>query len=280
MRLKKFFSFLLFSSIFISCCTVALCIQTNLVLGLPLNPLNFYIFVFGATMAQYNLHYVSKTIAVKGSLRFAWTRRHRKLHFVLLGIGIAMVLYSLFGFSLYHYWILILLGIIAFFYSFPFLFFGKRIKDYGVLKIFTLVLLWTLVTVWFPVNRVTYDAALFALVFCERFVFMFILCLLFDMRDAPVDKAGGIHTLGVLLKRKQVRLVAYFSLLLLLVLSIIEFYFFANNSVLFAMLLSLIFTFWVIQATKSNDSDILYLAGIDGMMLLQPLLVGLFSIIL
>lgn len=201
--LKKLFEFVLFGSIFIACCTVALCMQTNIVLGLPFNPPYFYVFVFGATLAQYNMHYVAKTSAIVGSRRLQWSLKNRKIHFILLGIGVSMIIYSLFGFSLYHFGILILLGCIAFFYSFPMLFLGKKIKDFGILKILTLVLLWTLVTVWFPANRMGYEGVSFAFVFFKRFVFMFVLCLLFDIKDAPIDSMQGNPDAGRKARQKN-----------------------------------------------------------------------------
>src|SRR5690606_14002425 len=99
------------------------------------------------------------------------------------------------SFHLEHFVILALLGCIAVLYSFPFLPFGKkrRIKDYGFLKIITLALLWTLVTVWFPANRWEIDHGLFTLVLAKRFVFMFVLCLMFDVRDIPIDSKEHIN---------------------------------------------------------------------------------------
>ena len=47
---------------------------------------------------------------------------------------------------------------------------------------------------------------------------------------------------------------------------------------LFAMIISVVVTFIVIQLTKKYQSDFIFLAGIDGMMLLQALLVYLFSL--
>lgn len=276
--LKKLFELVLFGSIFIGCCTVALCMQTNIVLGLPLNPPYFYVFVFGATLTQYNLHYVTKTSAIDGSRRLQWSLKNRKTHFLLLGIGVIMIIYSLFGFSLYHFGVLILLGGIAFFYSFPMLFLGKRIKDFGILKILTLVLLWTLVTVWFPANRMGYDPAEFAFIFFRRFVFMFVLCLLFDIKDGPVDRLQGIRTLGVMLSKKSAHLLCYALLTLFVLMSLGHYLFAPGDGFFLAMLLSAIATGYIVYATRNNNSDVLYLAGVDGMMLLQFLLVYVFSL--
>jgi len=278
--IKKALEFILFSSIFIASCAVAFCIETSIVLGVPLNSFSFYCFVFGATLAQYNLHYIAKKVAVKNSERLSWSLGNRNIHLILLVAGIVLILFSFFSFHLKHYAILICLGGIAFLYSFPFLPFGKkkRIKDYGFLKIITLSLLWTLVTVWFPVNNMDVATPVFILVFIKRFIFMFILCLLFDVRDMEIDSNERINTMAVFLGKKKSYYLAYFSLIAFIGLSFAQYQFFPQSAFLPAMLLSAVATFITIELTKKSNSDFVYLAGIDGMMLLQAVLVYVFSL--
>lgn len=280
MWFKKFSEFILFSSIFISLCAVALCMETNILLGLPLNSFSFYCFVFGATLAQYNLHYFVKTIAVTGSQRQAWSRNKKQLHFILLIAGGLLILFSFFSFHLNHFVILGCLGAISFLYSFPFLPFEKkrRIKDYGLLKILTITLLWTLVTVWFPVNSMPVANELFWLIFLKRFVFMFVLCLLFDVRDMEIDSSDNINTLAVMMGKKRSYFLSYTLLILFVVLSFVQYFYLPQTGFLIAMLISAAATFLTIELTKKTNSDYVFLAGIDGMMLLQAILVFLFSL--
>lgn len=277
--MRSAFHFLLFSSIFISLCAVSFCVQTSILLNLPLNNTGFYFFVFGATLVQYNLHYVSKKVAIDGSPRLTWTRNRQKTHYVLIGLGMAMILYSLFTFELVHYFILLILGIISFLYSFPFLPFPnkKRLKDFGVVKILVLSLVWTLVTVWFPASTFTYDPELFYFVLIKRFIFMFVLCMVFDIRDSLIDKEAGINTVAVLLGSKKAYSFTYLMLALFVIIVIIENILFPGRF-LFAFLISAVVTAGVIQYSKKNNSDITCLFGVDGMMLLQSLLIWLFSL--
>lgn len=279
MWLRKLSAFILFSSIFIALCAVGLCIETNILLGVPLNNFSFYCFVFGATLVQYNLHYLMKKAAVPNSERLRWSQRNRTIHVIFLLTGILLILFSFFSFYLEHFVILALLGCIAILYSFPFLPFGekRRIKDYGFLKIITLALLWTLVTVWFPANRWQTDPGLFTLVLAKRFVFMFVLCLMFDVRDIEIDSKEHINTLAVILGKKKSYLLSYILLLLFVALSFLQYYYLPQMNFLIAMIVSAIATWITIEITKKNNSDFIYLAGIDGMMLLQALLVYLFS---
>ena len=107
---------------------------------------------------------------------------------------------------------------------------------------------------------------------------MFILCLLFDMRDIEIDSNEKIHTLAVVLGRNRSYSLAYFSLILFIGLSVAQYQYFPQSAFLPAMLLSAVATFITIRITKKSNSDFVYLAGIDGMMLLQAALVYLFSL--
>ena len=280
MWFKKAWELILFGSIFIASCAVAFCMETNILLGLPLNSFSFYGFVFGATLVQYNLHYLVKTIAVKDSIRLVWSQRNKTIHLLLLIIGIILILFSFFSFHLKHFIVLLCLGCVAFLYSFPFLPFGKkrRIKDYGFLKIITLALLWTLVTVWFPVNNMRYDPYLFLFVFVKRFVFMFVLCLLFDVRDIEIDSKEKINTLAVMIGKKKAYSVSYLLLIVFVIFSFAQYFYFPQTGFLIAMLISAIVTYVTIEFTKKDNSDFIYLAGIDGMMLLQAMLIYVFSL--
>lgn len=254
--------------------------ETNILLGAPLNNFGFYCFVFGATLVQYNLHYLVKRVAVKNSERLRWSQKNRTYHLALLLSGILLILFSFFSFHFEHFLILACLGCIAFLYSFPFLPFGKRrrIKEYGVFKIITLAFLWTLVTVWFPVNGMEVEPDLFFFIFVKRFVFMLVLCLLFDIRDIEIDDKDQINTLAVVLGKKRSYLLSYIFLILFVLLSVAQYFYFPQAGFLIAMILSAIITWVIIEITKKNNSDFIYLAGIDGMMLVQAALVYLFSL--
>ncbi|MEO6870512.1 MAG: UbiA family prenyltransferase [Ginsengibacter sp.] len=278
--LLKSAQFILFGSIFIAACAVGFCIETSILLNTPLNHFGFYSFVFGATLFQYNLHYIVKTAAVQGSERLHWTIKNQKIHFFLLVAGVILIVVSVFSFQVRHLGILLILGVISLLYSFPFLPFGKkkRIKDYGVFKIITLSLLWTLVTVWLPAAGMHYDTGLFFFIFFKRFVFMMILCLLFDMRDIEIDRSQNIRTLAVLLGRKKSYWFAYLLTALFIIACILQFLYLPRPNFFIAMLISIFITTIIIELTKKSNSDYIYLAGVDGMMLLQSLLIMLFSL--
>lgn len=273
--IKKISELILFGSVFIAACAVAMCMETNLLLHLPLNNPGFYLLVFGATIVQYNMHYLYKTTAAIYSQRLAWSTKNRKAHKILIAAGLLLILYSLFSFQPRHLIILLVFGVLAFLYSFPFLPFSnrKRIKDFGITKIITLALIWTLITVWFPVDQADISGLSFQLIFTRRFIFIFILCLLFDIRDREIDSKHNIKTIAVMLGINGSYRLCYILLLLFAMLSVVQYIFLPDVAQLAAMLLSAALTIIPIELSKKNNSDMVYLAGVDGMMLLQALLV-------
>jgi 4-hydroxybenzoate polyprenyltransferase len=107
---------------------------------------------------------------------------------------------------------------------------------------------------------------------------MFILCLLFDMRDIEVDRSEKINTLAVVLGHRKSYILSYLLLVVFVLLSIAQYFYIPQLHFLIPMLISAAATFVTIEITKKSNSDFVYLAGIDGMMLLQAILVYLFSL--
>ena len=221
------------------------------------------------------MHYLFKTTAVANSKRLEWSLKNKNVHTILIAFGVTLIFYSLFSFHLKHFIFLLALGAISFLYSFPFLPFTnkKRIKDFGSLKIITLSLLWTLVTVWFPVDEANLSGLSFQLIFVRRFIFIFVLCLLFDIRDIEVDRKEKIATLAVQLGVKKSFALCYLLLVIFALLSIIQFIYLPDAPQLIAMLVSALSTWVTIEYSKKNNSDVFYLACVDGVILLQSLLV-------
>ena len=107
---------------------------------------------------------------------------------------------------------------------------------------------------------------------------MMILCLLFDMRDIEIDHSQNIRTLAVLLGRKRSYWFAYLLTLLFIIVCVLQYLYLPQFNFLMAMLISILITYLIIELTKKSNSDYIYLAGIDGMMLLQSILIILFSL--
>ncbi|KYP13314.1 UbiA family prenyltransferase, partial [Flavihumibacter sp. CACIAM 22H1] len=257
--MRKFTDFFLFSAFFIGLCAIALCWETTILLGLEAGHWSLYCFVFGATLLQYNLHYFFKKTHAFKSERQNWSVRNRLTQKSLIGLGFGLLLLSLFWLEPRHFMVLIVLAILASLYSFPLLpFVNKPLKEFGLLKISLLSLEWTLVTVWFPADQQGIDMTSYWLVFLRRFLFMFVLCLLFDMRDRELDAATGIKTIPVRLGLSKSYRLADLLLVVFVLLSAIQLIRTANFPFFHAMLLSAILTRFTIQLTKKINNDYIY----------------------
>ena len=273
--MKAAFQAFIYGAVFISLCTVALCMETCLQLGLPFNSFSFYLTVFSATLGQYNIHYYIKRSANPSSDRFFWSLNHRNVHLVFNIIGAVGLLVGLLGLQPKNYMVLGIVAAVTILYSFPFLPFKhmKRLKDFGLIKILTLAYVWALITVWFPAVTLTEVTVDFKWVFAQRFIFIFILCLAFDIRDIHSDQNENIHTVPVSIGEKRSYQLVNLLLVIFLIVSVFVFrethHFMQFN----AMIISALATYFVIDFSKRMPTDLYYLAAVDGMMLLQPILV-------
>lgn len=273
--MKSVFHTFIYGAIFISLCTVGLCMETNLLLGLPFNSFYFYLLVFSATLGQYNIHYFIKRDARPDSDRYFWSLQHLNTHLMLNVLGAIGLLIGLFHLKPRNLMVLAIIAVITILYSFPLLPFKKkkRLKDFGLLKILTLSYVWTLITVWFPAVTMTGITTGVRLVFLQRFMFMFALCLAFDIRDIDSDSRSGIRTIPVALGKRNSYVIIYASLLLFLVFSLLHFRYSLHFMQFNAMIVSALATYFVVEYARTRNSDLVYLFCVDGMMLLQAILI-------
>jgi 4-hydroxybenzoate polyprenyltransferase len=277
--MKKLVDLLLFGAIFIAGCSTALCFETNLLLGFhPQNPA-VYIFIFGATLIQYNLHYLFKHPAIPNTRRSEWLARNRTIQKSLIAMGGFLVVISIYQLQPRHFYWLFFLALLALLYSLPILPLSKKsLKEYGMLKIFLLTLVWTLVTVWFPIEQQSPAIQQIGIIFLQRFVFMFVLCLAFDIRDMSTDQQTGIQTIPVRTGKKIAYFLIDISLVLFVLISLLQYLQTGRRYIFFAFIVSALCTKFFINRSKTSASEYLYLAGIDGMMLLQVLLLTIGTI--
>jgi 4-hydroxybenzoate polyprenyltransferase len=171
-------------------------------------------------------------------------------------------------------------GIVTLLYSFPVLPFTnkKRIKDHGVLKIITLSIIWTIITVWFPVDQAYYTSTSFLLIFLRRFIFIFSLCIVFDIRDIEIDYKENIRTIPIIAGIKKAYNISFILLVMFVLLSLIQYMRLQNIKEFTAMSISAVTTFFIIKYTRKHGSDLAYIVCLDGMMLLQAMLIMIASI--
>lgn len=108
----------------------------------------------------------------------------------------------------------------------------------------------------------------------ERFFFMIAICIPFDIRDFEIDKSENVQTIAHLLGNDKAKKTALSCIFTSTVLIFIEYGTgIINEKMLIALLISIIVATLLIAATNSKKGEYFYLAGIDGTMLIQGILV-------
>jgi 4-hydroxybenzoate polyprenyltransferase len=197
-------------AIFISLCAVTLCCETYYLLHLPIN---FAVigFVFFATLTSYNFYWILSKLYFSNYV--FKNINNSKGHLAFIFIGIIGLLFS-FYLSLINLNILsISVGLTAL-YSLPLLPFAicKKLQQFGFFKTFVLALTWTFVTFLLPLNKVINFEVIHIIFFVCRFLFMYMLCLMFDLRDVKADKAKGFESIATTVNRNNIGKIFLFIL--------------------------------------------------------------------
>jgi 4-hydroxybenzoate polyprenyltransferase len=265
--------FILSHSIFVACCAVGLCFQTNILLHIPHNQ-NLYGFVFFSTICSYNFYWlVSKYYFSDRNLVVLFIKNQFTffLIFLVAAIGASYFLWQLP--SLFPF-----IGVGIFFtllYSLPLWPFGftKKLQTAGLFKTILLSITWAYVTTFLPAldanNNNFIPTLSLILLFFTRFFFMLLLCIIFDTRDISIDKVNGLHSLATDVSKKKLRTVLFIVYFLHLIMALFFCFCYANLAQASAYIfVGVIFWVMYVQSQK-NKSYVFYYFGVDGLMLLS-----------
>lgn len=206
----KWFHFILSHSIFIAFCAVALAFQTSQLRHLD-NSVLFYGFIFFATLCSYNFYWLlSKFSFIYNSSYSAIIKNEMTGIFLLIIAAIGLVVCLFYSaINIDHVIIAVLL---TFIYAIPLLPVKELyfIRKAGVLKTFLLAFTWAYVTAFLPLQKswaLIDNADVF--IITRRFLFMLMLCIIFDNRDKAVDKIRGLRSLATDLRPGMLRLLIF-----------------------------------------------------------------------
>ena len=290
---KKVTDLLLFGNYFYGCCAVALAIETNLQIGLSLNHPAFYLAVFCGSVVYYTHAYINEHYVNVLNQRSAWYKRnHRFIWFSQLSLTIIGATATLYLLLRYHsqffqlatnYWLLALLFplVAAFYYDIAFFrIFRLNLRRTGWLKPFVIGFVWTgMVTIYpFIWHRVetseqqvpAYLLAWFAL---KNWMFITVLCIMFDIKDYASDSNKQLKTFVV---TTGLRVTLFRIIIPLTLAGLTSFLLFAwynhfapvriaVNTIPFILL---VYVAWSLHQRKSI---LYYLAVIDGLMLAKAI---------
>lgn len=194
--MKSLLRFIFSHSIFIAFCAVAMCLETYLIFRTSPS-YDVLLIVFFSTIGSYNFYWlISKWNFSKNRKQFFYNKSNIA-YIVLLALSMIGLLfqYEL----LISLWLPITItALLTLMYCLPLI--GIRslvvLKGNGFIKTFLLAFTWAVVTVVFPLwqERAIEIKSVFVLL--NRFVFVLLLCILFDLRDAKLDKQLSIYSIA------------------------------------------------------------------------------------
>lgn len=271
--IRSFFNFIIFSSIYIAICAVLMTWQTNDILQLRYDSLNYYGFVFFSTICSYNFHWYLTTGSPGHSERILWGQRQRILQLIGCIAGAAGALW--FFIPLITHWLPVSGAVLlTFLYSAPkvphktF----RWLSRIAVGKTIFLTFVWTYVTTLLPALIAGNTDALETLYLTgHRFFLIYAICILFDHRDREQDKEQGIRSLITWLPDAQLDKLYYGSVLLAGVFALLL----APSIpliVLFSLLLPVAITAMIKRYAQEHNSDYVYYFFLDGLMMISALL--------
>ncbi len=242
---------------------------------------NYYLiaFVCSATLASYNFHYI--LAGAIGRQKLSWSlfsSRPVSLLVMFLGLTGAVILYLPSGIDFFDAAAAILLTLI---YSIPLLPFKQLdfARKAGLLKTALLAFTWMFVTVYLPIvnNKIPWST-LEILLLVKRFLFMLMLCIVFDNRDVKIDKINGLRSLATDLPPKMMQGLIFLVFILLFTLNFFLGKYGLDDGQVTALQLSSLATLLVYFFSLKKQGYFFYYFVVDGMMILMALLTTIASI--
>jgi 4-hydroxybenzoate polyprenyltransferase len=259
----------LYTSLFTACCALGLCMATERLISNTAPPVISYLhmLVLGSTLVVYN--------APRILLKRRKLPLHKAWYYFFFSSGFVLMVASLFTLSWQIVLLAVALGLLAFAYTLPLLPFEntKRLREIGWIKITVLAGVWTIATSILPIIYLNKHISDYPFEILLRFVFIFTLCVIFDIRDMQKDLKNNIltlpHKMGI---RNSYRLINI-TLVLFLFLSVLQFYKYHHAGRLAGALLTSVATWLVVLYLRRRPSERAYLLLADGVMLLYAGLV-------
>lgn len=284
---KHIVDFILFSNIFIGLCAVAQTLVTYHLMRIKPD-VHVLALLFCSTLALYNFSMLmAKPQNPSRSLfrRVRWIFSHYRFTITLTIIAVLSIVSIIFFLSLPSLILLAFLGTISIAYNIPLFTLNERkfgLRNIPGLKLFLIALIWSFSCVLLPIvensaqHLMDISIADTVLLVGKRFLFIAAITVPFDIRDLYQDKYFNLKTIPVMLgERKayifcQVLLLAYIVLLLLFTKDF--------NADFYAITLTILLAGWLILKSEIKRDEIYYFGFLDGTMILQYILILIFSI--
>ena len=286
--LRQTLDFLLFSNIFIALCAVSQGMVTywliqakpdKYVLGL----------LFCSTLALYNFSILQSKPEKPENSRFQrvrWIFSHYRLMITLTIISAIAIIPLSFFLNTSSKILLIGLGLISIAYNLPI--FSIETKRFSLrnipgVKLFIIAIVWTASCVLLPILEIDGNSSSIItvnetiLLLSKRFFFIAAIAVPFDIRDIFQDKNNEIKTIPVIFGEKKSLMICQLLLVsyLLLLFSFTK----RMDGDFLALSLTIFLSGWLIFKSKWKKNEYYYFLFLDGTMILQLIILLIFSTI-
>ena len=263
-KLHHFFLFLINSNIFVSFCVLSLAISSEFLVVNSKNlfPSEVSLFVFFATIFTYNFQRIVRISKSQKHNRKDWTQKNKFLIYLVMIISSVISLYFFSKFKTNTQIAIIFSGIISVLYPF-----GLRTIPFS--KIFIISLIWTTSTMLLLIleEEIIFSSNVIAHQL-SRFLFVFAICIPFDIRDIKYDNIK-LKTIPIVFGVLRSKLISFICLLFAIIISTFQYW---NNKLsvgfFIAISLSCIVSSIVIKKSNEKKSDFFFSFWIESLSIL------------
>ena len=265
-------------------------LETHWFFNIPLKVSSLLLFVFFATFFEYNLHVIAGRLTILKpleSIRHLFSPSVSVVLRTCIIVGFISTIVTFFLLDPVLMAGVVISGTITLSYSMPLIKRrGKlvRMREITYLKVFTVALGWTLITVVVPLLEYlhTISTEALSILILRRFLFIYAITIPFEIRDMERERRFGNVSLPMLYGVKVMKVVGIVILVLFCILSAVhEKYFLfelaGRKSFFIPLMISAIAAAWLIVFASDKKSNWYFKFWTDGTMILQFLLLLLFN---
>jgi 4-hydroxybenzoate polyprenyltransferase len=279
MHLKALLYFVVKHAFFAAFCALAMAYQTSLILDT--NP-NWYVlgFIFFATLCSYNFHFFVAKFYNGGVYKnlSLLIKDYDVIVMILAALGFCI----LYTFTSLQWWKVLLSFILTFLYTLPLI---KHkwlsfLKKLGIIKTILLAFTWTYVTCYLPISNDAISKKIFSYWFLHRFLFMFVLCIIFDNRDIAIDKIRGLHSIATDINKQTLHYFVLGVLLCLFIMDMGSLIIGSTSAQIISLMVTTIMLTIVYGYSQGSKQKgyLFYYVVVDGLMIVSAIFLSIASI--
>ena len=269
---SSFAKALVYGNVFIAICALSQVFLTYHLFPIPVNFANnsYLAFVLLSTFLQYN---VQRGYMINQnnfhSVRSQWVIKHKKTMLYCIGVSLLIVLFLCNNLSRLSIGIMVGAEIVStLYYLQPF-----NLRRHGYIKPFLISMVWVISCSLVPLieNDLLTTHSIWFL--ASQFVFISVLCMLFDIKDNEADYLSGVNTYANRFGTKATKVICCS----LIIIGFTCFYMFQHDShsLILSIVLRLILLSTILY-TNENRHSFYYYLWIDGLLIIQTALFFIF----